>query len=155
MNLWFHNIDLDPYLFEGDWEGASRVQDEMVSALVAFAATGDPSTETLAWAPYTDEVGETMEFDTISQVLNYPDYELLALIKEYKPASSGSAQSQNEEAEEAPAEEEAAEEAPAEGESAEGESEEAPAEEAPAEGESAEGESTEGESEGDSAPAEG
>ena len=110
--FWFHNIMQDPYLVAGDMEGAGYVQDCMASALVNFARTGDPSSDLVAWAPFTDEVGETMVFDTESQVINYPDFELLSLIKDNSESSSGSAA----------AESEAAEEAPAEGESAEGES---------------------------------
>ena len=126
--FWFHNMMLDPYLVEGDLEGAGYVQDCMASALVNFARTGDPSSDLVAWAPFTDETGETMVFDTESQVINYPDFELLALIKENSPASSGSASAGNEAAEEA---EEAPEGESPEGESPEGES---PAEEAPAQG---------------------
>ena len=110
LYFWLHNIDLDPYLVAGDVEGAGYVQDCMASALVNFAYTGDPSSDLVEWAPFTSEVGETMVFDTESQMINYPDYELLALISESTASSSGSEASESEAAEEIPAEETAAEE---------------------------------------------
>lgn len=103
------------------------VQDEMTSALVSFAYTGDPSSELLPWAAFTIENGETMVFDDVSQVINYPDEKLIVLIQEATPDSSGSDASEAEEAE-----------------SAEGESEE---------GESPEGDSTEAETQEDESPA--
>ena len=105
--FWFHNTTQNPYLVAGDLEGAGYVQDCMASALVNFARTGDPSSDLVAWAPFTAENGETMVFDKESQVINYPDYELLQLIKESTAPSSGSESAESEAAE-------PAEEAPAE-----------------------------------------
>lgn len=110
LYFWLHNIDLDPYLVAGDIEGASYVQDCMASALVNFAYTGDPSSDLIAWAPFTSETGETMVFDTESQIINYPDFELLSLINESTASSSGSESSESETAAGATAEETAAEE---------------------------------------------
>ena len=136
LAFWFHNLDTRLFEIKGDEETARKVENEMASALVSFAYTGDPSSDMLAWAPFTAENGETMIFDDESQVINYPDLELQEVIKEATPPSSGGEA----------AEAEAAEEAPADGESAEGES---------AEGEFADGESAEGEAHADSEPVEG
>lgn len=114
LYFWFHNIDLDPYIVAGDYETASMVQDAMATALVNFATTGDPSSEALAWSAFTTEVGETMVFDDVCEIINYPDLELLAVINENTASSSGSAASEAEAAEEAPAEDSAADEAAAE-----------------------------------------
>ena len=107
----------------------------MASALVSFAYTGDPSSDLIAWAPFTVEGGETMVFDDESQVVSYPDLELQEIIKEATPPSSGSEASEAEAAEEAESEEgESPEGESPEGESAEGEApEEVPEEETPAE----------------------
>ena len=125
--LWFHNMDTHAFAMKGDEETCRKVQDEMTSALVSFAYTGDPSSELLPWAAFTIENGETMVFDDVSQVINYPDEKLIVLIQEATPDSSGSDASEAEEAE-----------------SAEGESEE---------GESPEGDSTEAETQEDELPA--
>jgi len=158
LALWFHNLDTRLFEIKGDEETARKVENEMSSALVNFAYTGDPSSDLAAWAPFTVENGETMVFDDESQVINYPDLELQEVIKEATPPSSGSEAAESEEAEEAPSEGEegASEEAASEGEA--GESAEAASEgeagesaEAPSEGEA--GESPEAPAEGTAAPA--
>lgn len=78
--LWFRNVDKGGQIVKGDEEGAWKVSAEAASALIQYAYTGDPSTDTLKWAPFTTENGETMQFDDVSQVLNYPDKELLEFI---------------------------------------------------------------------------
>ena len=140
LAFWFHNLDTRLFEIKGDEETARKVEDEMASALVSFAYTGDPSSDLLAWAPFTVEGGETMVFDDESQVVNYPDLELQEIIKEATPPSSGSEASEAEAAEEAESEEGESEEGESpegespDGEPAEGESaEEVPEEETPAE----------------------
>ena len=140
LAFWFHNLDTRLFEIKGDEETARKVEDEMASALVSFAYTGDPSSDLLAWAPFTVENGETMVFDDESQVVNYPDLELQEIIKEATPPSSGSEASEAEAAEEAESEEGESEEGESpegespDGEPAEGESaEEVPEEETPAE----------------------
>lgn len=76
----FHNADKDTYLLAGDEENAYAFQDTCADALVAYAYTGDPSTESLAWPQFTVEGGETMILDVDSYVGNYHDAELLELV---------------------------------------------------------------------------
>lgn len=103
----FHNADKESYLIAGDEETAYAFQDITADALIAYAYTGDPSTETLAWPQFTVENGETMIFDKESVVENYHDVELQRLIAEAPQSSSdsGSGESTAEAAEEAPVEE--------------------------------------------------
>ena len=92
LAFWFHNLDTRQFEINGDEETARRVEDEMTSALVNFAYTGDPSSDLVSWTVFTEEVGETMVFDDESQVINYPDLELQEVIKAATPDSSGDAQ---------------------------------------------------------------
>ncbi|MCF0230115.1 MAG: carboxylesterase family protein, partial [Parasporobacterium sp.] len=106
--FWFNNVHDIPEFIAGD-EVSAYKQGELVSgALAAFAKTGNPSTETNEWAPYTTENHECMVFDAenTSCRINH-DKALFDLINQ-APSSSGAAAA--EEAEEAPA----AEEVPAE-----------------------------------------
>ena len=77
----FHNADKIPYLIAGDEENAY--------ALLAYAKTGDPSTEALQWPQFTVENGETMIFDNESAVENYHDVKLLELVKEATAGNEG------------------------------------------------------------------
>ena len=125
LALWFHNLNTRLFEIKGDEETARKVEDQMAGALIAYAYTGDPSTEDLTWDAFTVENGETMIFDDESYMINYPDLELQEVITEATPDSSASEAAESEEAE--PAEEAAAAEGEsAEGESAEGESTEEP-----------------------------
>lgn len=71
---WFGSVDEVAYMIKGDEENAHNVSKNMVSALASFAATGDPSTESLEWKPYTAEEHNTMVFDVNSE--NKMDYDL-------------------------------------------------------------------------------
>lgn len=62
--FWFHSLDNVPYQIAGDEKNAYKLADRMASALAAFCATGDPSTKTLAWEPYTNAKPRTMILDT-------------------------------------------------------------------------------------------
>lgn len=79
----FHNVDI-PVVTRatGGDETAHKVQDEMASALVAFATTGDPSTEKLEWKPYTPDEKNIMVFsdDSSCKILN--DEQLYTLAEE-------------------------------------------------------------------------
>ena len=85
----FHNADKIPYLIAGDEENAYAYQDVCADALLAYAKTGDPSTEALQWPQFTVENGETMIFDNESAVENYHDVKLLELVKEATAGNEG------------------------------------------------------------------
>lgn len=87
----FHNADKESYLIAGDEETAYAFQDVCADALIAYAYTGDPSTEELPWPQFTVENGETMIFDVESGVSNYHDAALLEMIAE----ATASAESDN------------------------------------------------------------
>ena len=78
----FHNVDI-PVLTRatGGGEAAHKVQDTMASALIAFARTGDPSTDGLVWKPYTKEEKNICVFGEDSNCLILGDEELIRLIK--------------------------------------------------------------------------
>ena len=79
--FWFANVDDIPEMVAGDEENARKVNDAMSGALAAFARTGDPSTEALAWEAYSPETGATMVFDAESQVKYNHDKALFELIE--------------------------------------------------------------------------
>ena len=63
----FHNVDIPVItLATGGNEDAHRIQDQMATAWVNFAKTGNPSQEGLEWLPYTPESMNTMVFDVTS-----------------------------------------------------------------------------------------
>jgi para-nitrobenzyl esterase len=78
----FYNLDTREYMIKGDEEQAYEVADEAASALVNFAYDSDPSTKDVTWPEFTEETGETMIFDDTTEVVNYPDQELLAMMNE-------------------------------------------------------------------------
>lgn len=82
----FANADKEGYLIAGDEAGAYAYQDVCAGALINYAYTGNPSPDGIEWTPFTVENGETMIFDTNSEVRGYHDRELLSLINEYAPA---------------------------------------------------------------------
>ncbi len=60
-------------LFTGESEERQPIADQMHSAWIAFARTGNPNTELLPeWPAYNTEQRATMLFDTICQVENKP-----------------------------------------------------------------------------------
>ncbi len=79
--FWFGNVDDINAFVAGDEENAQKVNDAMAQALAAFARTGNPSTDTLAWEAYTPENGATMVFDADSQLKYSHDKELFELIQ--------------------------------------------------------------------------
>ncbi|MDD3409831.1 MAG: carboxylesterase family protein [Eubacteriales bacterium] len=82
LPFWFYNLSTRPYMVQGDEENAYKVAKAAASALVAFAYTGDPSTEELPWSAFTAENGESMNFDDVSQVISYPDAKMFELMIE-------------------------------------------------------------------------
>lgn len=77
---WFGALDTIDYMINGDEENARNVSKNMVSALAAFAATGNPSTENLEWKPYVSDEHNTMVFDVNSENKIDHDLELYKLI---------------------------------------------------------------------------
>ncbi len=71
----FHNIDKVPICNKG--EIGKRLEEEMAGAWAAFAKTGNPSTETLVWKPYTTEEPVTMVFDDVTEMKVDYDRELV------------------------------------------------------------------------------
>lgn len=87
---WFRTITHTDarFMIFGDEECGLKVSDEMSQALVNFCYTGNPSSDTLAWAPFTVENGETMVFDRESEVRNYHDKAYMELIAEINAAKA-------------------------------------------------------------------
>ena len=83
LSYMFHNVDI-PVVTRatGGDETAHKVQDEIASAVLAFAATGDPSTDTLEWAPYTTDEKNIMVFSDESACTILGDEQLCALMEE-------------------------------------------------------------------------
>lgn len=81
LSFLFHNVDI-PVVSRatGGDETAHKVQDEVASAIVAFATTGDPSTETLPWASYTAEEKNIMVFSEESACTILNDEQLCSLM---------------------------------------------------------------------------
>lgn len=73
---WFNSLDEVPHMIKGDEENARQVSEAMSNALGAFLETGDPSTEDLEWAPYSNDEHNTMVFDTNSETKEDFDLEL-------------------------------------------------------------------------------
>ena len=63
IGYWFNSMARQSYQIKGDEENANKVASAVSSALAAFAATGDPSTDTLKWDAYTAENPNIMVFD--------------------------------------------------------------------------------------------
>ena len=75
----FRNVDMEPASCCG-YRYAERLQEEISSAWVAFARTGDPSTGSLSWTPYTNEEPRLMVFDEdVSGMAPERDEKLLEL----------------------------------------------------------------------------
>lgn len=66
LALWFGSMEGAAYQFRGDETNAKRVSNQMMDALAAFAANGNPSRTLLKWAPYTADAHNTMVFDVKS-----------------------------------------------------------------------------------------
>ncbi|MCH4180494.1 MAG: carboxylesterase family protein [Atopobiaceae bacterium] len=63
----FNSVDAAQYLIRGDEDNARTIAATESSALAAFATTGNPSIDGLAWDPYTSDNHVTMVFDTKSE----------------------------------------------------------------------------------------
>lgn len=79
----FRNVNRASYLVAGDEENARAFQEVTSTALVNYATNGDPSSDSLPWDPFTEQQGETMIFDTESEVRGFHDQEFLKLVNEY------------------------------------------------------------------------
>ena len=76
----FHNVDIPVVtMATGGDATAHKVQDQVASAIVAFAATGDPSTAELEWKPYTPEEKNLMHFSAESACKVLGDEHLIEL----------------------------------------------------------------------------
>lgn len=80
MPFWFNSLDTVPYMVRGDEENAYHVAQEMADSLASFALTGDPSTESLNWTPYSSEQHNTMLFDVNSECKEDLDQELYTFL---------------------------------------------------------------------------
>lgn len=76
----FHNVDI-PVVTRatGGDETAHKVQDQVAGAILAFAATGDPSTDELEWKPYTPDEKYIMHFSADSECKILGDEALIDL----------------------------------------------------------------------------
>lgn len=81
----FHNVDIPVVSVAvggADNETTQKLQDTVADAFVAFAKTGNPSTETLEWKPYTNDEKNVMVFDKTSECKVLGDEQLCALMQE-------------------------------------------------------------------------
>lgn len=77
----FQNLNYVEHFIAGDEENAQKIADQASSAFANFIKTGDPNTSSLKWKPFTEDKGETMIFDTKSEVRNYHDKDVQKYIK--------------------------------------------------------------------------
>ena len=63
-----------------DLSTAQKVQNEMSSAWISFAKTGNPSTQKLKWEAYTKDGGATMIFDENTRLVYNHDQKLIGLL---------------------------------------------------------------------------
>ncbi len=82
--FWFYNTAYMPAWIIGDEAAALKLADEMSTALVNFAYTGNPSQDGLDWENYTTEDGACMVFDRTSEVRYNHDQELMELITAFE-----------------------------------------------------------------------
>ena len=85
ISYWFKNTDL-MVTHTGGGAEPRKVSDQMSAALVAFMRTGNPNCKEIPqWPAYTPEEAPTMIFSLSSKVVNAPDREALALLKDFNP----------------------------------------------------------------------
>ena len=85
ISYWFKNTDL-MVTHTGGGAEPRKVSDQMSAALVAFMRTGNPNCKEIPqWPAYTPEEAPTMIFSLNSKVVNAPDREALALLKDFNP----------------------------------------------------------------------
>ena len=77
----FRNVEMEEAHCTGAGIYAERVQEEVSRAWVSFMETGNPSTITLSWSPYTPENRCRMAFSEASHMTDVPDDELLSLVQ--------------------------------------------------------------------------
>lgn len=79
----FHNVDI-PVLTRacGGDETTHRLQEQMAGAWVAFAKTGSPDQEGLAWKEYTEDEKNVMLFDVESKCQIFEDHKMTDLMQE-------------------------------------------------------------------------
>lgn len=83
----FQNLEDIENMIAGDDATAYKIADEASDAFGNFIKTGNPSTDTLEWSPFTIENGETMIFDTTSEVRNYHDRAVQELLSQLPAAN--------------------------------------------------------------------
>lgn len=84
MPLWFRTVDEISTWVSGETSKFETLSDQMSNALLAFVRTGNPSTESLTWEPWTSETDAIMVFDNTNGVTSSMRYhhedELFTLI---------------------------------------------------------------------------
>lgn len=83
----FNSIDASSYLIRGDEDNAHKMATAASDALAAFCASGDPSTDSLAWAPYESDAHNTMVFDVNSEVRTAHDDRIYEIMTAHTPTS--------------------------------------------------------------------
>ena len=83
LPYFFHNTES---IMVTQTEGVEKLEEEMAGVMVAFAYTGDPNHEGMAyWPPYTDETKATMVFGEKSEPRYDFDTDLLTCTKRIAP----------------------------------------------------------------------
>lgn len=77
--FWLRNADRMNHIIAGDEAGFFALQDVISRAVLQFAATGDPSTDELAWPAFTTGRETVMVFDTDSVARDHHEVELYRL----------------------------------------------------------------------------
>ena len=78
--FWFYNVQYMPAWIASDDATAWKLGEEMSTALVNFARTGNPSQDNLEWENYTTDNGACMIWDVTSEVRYHHDQKLMELI---------------------------------------------------------------------------
>ena len=79
----FNNADRHSSMTGGGAD-ALKLADEMSSAWINFARTGNPQTDSLpTWEPYSRESGATMIFDRKCKVVRNHDKDLMSFVREF------------------------------------------------------------------------
>jgi para-nitrobenzyl esterase len=85
--FWFLNADKMKHIIAGEEEQFFDLQQTMFGAILAFAQSGDPSTDALDWPEYTAADQSVMVFDTDSEARDHHEVELYKLLAEVRAAS--------------------------------------------------------------------
>lgn len=82
MPFMFNNVDKSVAI-TGDSAEARKLENQMSSAWIAFARTGNPNTDQLPkWPAYDIEQRATMVFDVVPEVVNDPKAEIRMLLED-------------------------------------------------------------------------